>query len=875
MKRAFALLLVFSSALFALDKIPTYLDPPVDIYFTDWLLCGPFPNPLPEGIREYRFDETSLGFYRDYLLAAGGEGKIRPQEGMSVKHPDGSKKIWQRYHGYFGLIPLDEIFTPNVQTVAYAACEVQSSITRPVVLSITSNDGVRVWQNGQLILDHNIGGTEEPDRDLVPILLLQGENHFLVKIANGFGMWSFQFRFLDLAKTAYDLLPRAYLFSRPEIRETVDGWEIFVGQKYKVELLPEKVPARIEIVGPDARQVLAAFDTYLGETLVVKKADLPLAMGLYPALCRVIKADGEEHVLRSSIFIGVPPSMPKTCRQFRLTPVIGNELFVGREAAHNYECMRFQLASDSTAGNLEASDLWTQHEITEQYGRWITSLQHPKSPYELIFPAVQKVELLGAGSFEFRPNTTFQDLTDGLCQADLDRVSEMFKKKLGVDLQKAGEKSAIVVGLANKLPEDCQGISFPNDEAYLIKIGMSQMKVIGTSARGLHNALVTLRHLIEMGRPLPAATIFDYPANAHRCAFQYWPVPMNEEAKARILEYVDLKYNEICISTDAFRRLDDPKVAQAMKDYFDLLRRHQINPIPVVWLNGDKSWYEGVWLQDEPVDFAQDEVKLGFQRLVDLPNSRPMLHSERGGGIVYQRDTDYQIVSVEPPVIKRLVSGKISAAAKVYLDADIVDTRTHRFFKPCPSEEAAYQEFDKIIGQTIKLLNPTAIHVNHDEIGIMNSDSRCRKRRMKDHELAAYQINRMHDIIKSHDPQVDMIMWADAVNPYHNAGKKVLEQTCDLLHRDIIMAHWYYSAENFEQVDLIELGTKFFLDKGFRMYGCPWDHLVNHQLWEKVLQSHKGNPSCLGLLHTQWSGRNSGIAQTAEVNWKGYTWLSR
>ncbi len=95
---------------------------------------------------------------------------------------------------------------------------------------------------------------------------------------------------------------------------------------------------------------------------------------------------------------------------------------------------------------------------------------------------------------------------------------------------------------------------------------------------------------------------------------------------------------------------------------------------------------------------------------------------------------------------------------------------------------------------------------------------------------------------------------------------------CDLHHRDIIMAHWYYTTENFEQIDLVELGAKFFLDKGFRMYGCPWDHLVNHQLWERVMSRYDDNPACFGLMHTQWSGRNSGHAQTAAINWTGKTW---
>ena len=60
---------------------------------------------------------------------------------------------------------------------------------------------------------------------------------------------------------------------------------------------------------------------------------------------------------------------------------------------------------------------------------------------------------------------------------------------------------------------------------------------------------------------------------------------------------------------------------------------------------------------------------------------------------------------------------------------------------------------------------------------------------MKEYELIAYQVNRMRDIIKNHDPEVDMIMWADCVNPYHNAGLKLLEKTGELLKKDIIMAH--------------------------------------------------------------------------------------
>ncbi|MCX6226414.1 MAG: hypothetical protein NTV01_16975 [Bacteroidia bacterium] len=144
-------------------------------------------------------------------------------------------------------------------------------------------------------------------------------------------------------------------------------------------------------------------------------------------------------------------------------------------------------------------------------------------------------------------------------------------------------------------------------------------------------------------------------------------------------------------------------------------------------------------------------------------------------------DQDYRIISVAPPVIERIPSGRIPKNATIFFTADIIDSRAHRYSKTCPSEEPAYQEFDRITGLIINTLKPNKLHVNHDELGLVNSDSRCKKRNLKEHELLAYQVNRMRDIIKKYDPAVEMIMWADCINPFQNAGLKLLEDTGDLL----------------------------------------------------------------------------------------------
>ncbi|NLP11500.1 hypothetical protein GX408_13980 [bacterium] len=866
MKRPLFILLSCVFSLSAGEKIPTYANPKAGEYFKDWLLCGPFPNPLPEGINEYRNDETSLGFYRDYLVEKGGESRIRPGDGMTIKHPDGRKITWRRYHGYLSLIPLDDILQPNEGVVAYAACVILCSETTPMALSVTSNDGVRVWQNGHMILDHMCGGTEEPDRDLIPILLQKGENNILLKIAQGGGKWSFQFRLLDLAQTAAQMEARKHLFSRPQVYETEASWEIFVGQKHKIELLGSSVPAVVEILAPDQKQVLARFHTRLGKTLSIAKDSLRLGQGVHSVLCHVRTSDGDVHTLRTELPVGPPPSLEQTTLLFKSIPKMQDSVFLSRQICAVSRCLESHMQQDVESGHVPPMSLWKHAELCASYKKWREQLETAPSPYHRVFPKPREIRLAGGRPFLLPPCPSFFDSTFGVCQADLDRLRHDLDNRLVEQRQAQG--AHIVLAVEAHRP-------WASPEAYTLSVKEARIRLSAASPAGLHNGLVTLRLLLLTESNLPEAEVLDYPAQAHRCAFHDWPVPMTEQARARLYEAIDLKYNEIVVYTGAYFQMDDPLIRSGLQEYFDLLRRHHVEPIPTVWLAPTTAQLEASRLKDEPVVFVRDTCRFDIHCLVNLESSRPHLHAQPGGGMVYTPGVDYEIVSVEPPVLRRLATGRLPAKGTAFLDADIVDLRNHRFAKACPSEEGVYLQFAKNIDRVIRCFQPKKIHVNHDEIGIVNSDSRCQKRGMQDYELIAYQINRMHEIIKNCDRRVDMIMWADAVNPYHNAGKKNLEKTCDLLNRDIIMAHWYYSVENYEQMDLLEQGAKFFIDRGFRTYGCPWDDLVNHQTWEKVLANYRSQPLMYGLMHTQWGDRDQGLAQTAASNWEETSWVRK
>lgn len=855
-------------------QIPVYSDPKPGMFFREWLLCGPFPNELPQGTNEYRFDSTSLGHYRDYLVAYGGEGKIHPYEGMKVTHPDGHELKWTLYRNPFGLIPLNEILSPSTRTVAYAACIVHCSVEKRMVLSVTSNDGVRIWQNGVRIIEHNTMGSEEPDRDWIPVTLKKGDNYFCVKISQGMGKWSFQFRFLDYAKAVSRVQNSAWLYTRPEIEDKGNEYQVFVGQRYKIELLNKKIPAQITILDADGKHVVASYETFLGETLRIPKSTLDLIPGLHPVSCCITLPNGNRHSLSNYIFVGKPPNIEETYKRFRQIPLPDSTFFWGRQVLNNWKCMDFQLAEDNKAGNLEAMDAFTQSDLTNRFEAWSKAMANAPTPYHKVFPAMQQIKLTGDGSFEPKADISINDFTHGEMASDLDRIQKILLPKKVV-INKNDIEPDILIGLSKDFP-GLESWSYPSDEAYRIVVDKKQVKIIGAGIRGLHFGLVTLKQLLEMQRALPAADIIDFPRAAHRATFQYLPVPMNDSLRERILDYVDLKYNEIIVRSSDYRNIDDPKTLAGIREYFNYIKGFHIEPVPLLWIDSDPSYEEGFFLEDEPIAIQNNRLNIKFQRLVDAKNSSPEFRSKPASGIVYVPGKDYWIRSTAPVEIVRIPSGRMPETGHVYFTGDIIDSRAHRFSKACPSEELAYQEFDRLAGLIIKNLNPVKVHVNHDELGLVNSDSRCLKRNLKEHELMAYQVNRMRDILKKHDPNVEMIMWADCVNPYHNAGLKSLEAVGELLNKDIIMAHWYYTAENFQQRDLLEMGASFMLNKGFRTYGSPWDHLVNHQAWERILLNHAGDPGFWGLMHTEWYGkeRSFGLSQTAEVNWKGKTWLT-
>ncbi len=141
-------------------------------FLTSWNLLGTFPNHDCEG------------FWEEYP----------PEKGA---HPDsvyvlGDREYsWRKYESPDGFIDLQSVFGDRDSTVAYGLNYIESPDRRKVEFQVGSDDGIRIWLNGEMIMDRHEHGAVELRNYSSTAELLPGWNELLVKIEEGKGDWAF------------------------------------------------------------------------------------------------------------------------------------------------------------------------------------------------------------------------------------------------------------------------------------------------------------------------------------------------------------------------------------------------------------------------------------------------------------------------------------------------------------------------------------------------------------------------------------------------------------------------------------------------------------------------------------------------------------
>ncbi|HEX9653208.1 MAG TPA: beta-N-acetylhexosaminidase [bacterium] len=166
-------------------------------FFQSWLLCGSFPNPKKElGLSSHE-PGGCVGFDTDYLTASGGERGVQPRADEMVTRPDGSTVAWKVHTSTTAEVDLQNLFDQNSRTVAYAFASIESQKEQTVTAGFGSNDGIKIFLNGDQVFETHSLRFVQVDGDTVRLNLKKGTNRLLLKIDQGRGLWGFVFRFLE------------------------------------------------------------------------------------------------------------------------------------------------------------------------------------------------------------------------------------------------------------------------------------------------------------------------------------------------------------------------------------------------------------------------------------------------------------------------------------------------------------------------------------------------------------------------------------------------------------------------------------------------------------------------------------------------------
>jgi hypothetical protein len=184
-------------------------DPMTEVVLNNWLVLRPILVPesdfsdvayeTEDGIMMMKAVEVSdTKFTKTEQLSAFssnwfdyvGAKNVNPKVGDEVVVM-GEALTWELAEGERGLVNLQKGIAAKDYSIGYAWIDFEVPTAMQAWLGIGSDDGLRIWHNGELVHENWIRRISRIDDDIVPLELKAGKNQLLIKIQNVRGEWSF------------------------------------------------------------------------------------------------------------------------------------------------------------------------------------------------------------------------------------------------------------------------------------------------------------------------------------------------------------------------------------------------------------------------------------------------------------------------------------------------------------------------------------------------------------------------------------------------------------------------------------------------------------------------------------------------------------
>ena len=151
----------------------------------------------------WEIHNSTQGIIRDWRVT----GPYPFDEGLDGVHPPETEAYtgsWQKIktdpEGYLNFVALfsqDEAAAVDMVGMAYAYTEIISPDDREITLTLGSNDGAKLWLNGEVIYNEHVGRSAIADQVFLKVQLKKGSNKLLAKVENLGANWGLYMRIVD------------------------------------------------------------------------------------------------------------------------------------------------------------------------------------------------------------------------------------------------------------------------------------------------------------------------------------------------------------------------------------------------------------------------------------------------------------------------------------------------------------------------------------------------------------------------------------------------------------------------------------------------------------------------------------------------------
>ncbi len=157
-------------------------------YLKKWLVLGPLPFPVRNDIQFDSEESQKSAFDTDSLDFVNFSPKVTI---------DNINYEWALFESEYGIVDLTQLSEENNDLkIAYLWAQIDMPEEITGTLGIGSDDGIKIWLNGELVHENWLHREVAPDDDRVPVTFRKGKNQLVLKVQNALGAWGFCCRLL-------------------------------------------------------------------------------------------------------------------------------------------------------------------------------------------------------------------------------------------------------------------------------------------------------------------------------------------------------------------------------------------------------------------------------------------------------------------------------------------------------------------------------------------------------------------------------------------------------------------------------------------------------------------------------------------------------